>query len=121
MGDWTMLHYGGPIDTGLDKSLCGMTMGGRHAATYRRYEIEQPEHVPENCQPCGTCKDALTIDVLKLRRAERLRLTGVIGSARSRIPDLVDAGRWSKIAKLAENAAQATEALKAIGKWQGKF
>lgn len=114
MGDWTLLHYGGPIETGLTKSLCGMPMEGRHQATYRRYELEDEKESPANCKPCGTCRDALLVDRMCLRRGERRQAKDTIASVRRKLPGLIERGKWGRIQELAKKAQDASDCLKRL-------
>jgi len=121
MGTWFTLHYGGPIETGLTKSLCGRVMGDpqetRQVATYRRYELEEPEHfpaakLPPGSIPCATCRDALLIDRARDVRLAKQGFRDRIARARRLIPRLIESGKWRRVETIAHDAWMAAEMLK---------
>lgn len=126
MGTWVTLHYGGPIETGLKKSLCGMDMGEpeewsirRVSCTYRSYELlefdrHMASHLPEGSKPCGACRTALQFWEDRRIQVAKDNCRSAIAIARKRIPGLLEAGKWLKVARLAYMAADARRRLKAM-------
>lgn len=116
MGTWLVIHYGGPIATGLTKTLCGIDAGepetwaaARRCVTYRDYELL--DSVPENCRPCGACKTALDFWRTRELKARRMEWRATIEAARRKIPLLIERGKWERIEKLAHDAADAKRSL----------